>query len=195
MQKKFFIALAIVIVIGAGIFVACKKEVVTNQTKEITSGKQQKWYFGEWQTVSSYINCPIGSLTTTTTTTDMVCSRTIISHFTDFDRGCVTFKKVRTEWYYCNKPNEIIQVTEVITQISSSKLDNSKNSILNDMDYTDINNFELYVDDIAITPGFNYDKSFIVNIEEEDGEVVTISGIFHISYDEVVTLWNELWNE
>ena len=63
---------------------------------------------------------------------------------------------------------------------------------LNNMDYADITNFALYVDDILVTPDFSREKLLDFEIVTDDGEVITFIREVHITYETIINLWEEI---
>jgi len=74
--------------------------------------------------------------------------------------------------------------------VSSHILDNPV--LFNNMNYNDIANFELSVDDISVTPDFSYTKPFVFETTNNNGEIIAKEGTLHVTYDGVVELFHEL---
>jgi len=202
-NRRVFIAVVAMVVVGAGsIFYACQKdgELKTVDSQVVKPVGDLYGHWGDWKEVS-FNGVPLGQWNgfDPVEWQDKTCSRaTYRERWYEDHLGNLHLERILVSISYYDCATGIITSTIYYTTgIAPHILNNS--ALLDNMDYTDITNFVFYVDGSPIDIDTSYEKDFEFEFEDEDG-VHSITGIFHITYEHVVNLWNALqeqglWSE
>ena len=173
LKRVLVSACTIMLVVAAGVFYACKKDDVVNQTNSL---KQTK----VWEAFDFNVVSPIGTIAVQEG--EMPCTRSFVKRFWNPDKQRYTAFSHTTEVHNCAATGGILTSVEFIAEL--------RNVLVTD--FTDINNFILRVDGQEVVPGFSYEKSYAYDVIQDNGEVITMTGLFHITYDNVVNVWSEI---
>jgi len=177
--KKGTVATLCTFMIGAGVFYACNKDSELNTTRD---GKLMG-NPGIWECT---VTNPIGTIILPDGQ-EPPCTRYSVNRVWNEAKQRYTGFSHTTEIHKC-EATDIFTTVEFVAELKPALLTGNNPEI----DYMNVNNFILRVDNRAVTPTFSYEKPFEYNITTADGDVITMTGIFLVTYENVINVWREI---
>ena len=193
-MRKFFLGLiALGLVAGAVMFYSCQKDgelKVTNSQVVKPVGNLEGVVYKEYNVMvpgrwgfdynGNYVQIENDHA-------DMVCIYETWTTMTDlFGR---TYKVlVETKYVICGTG----EVINTIYYSSTLRPEVLGLPATEEIDYADINNFIITVDNYDVVPDFSYEKPFVFEIKDGNDEIISIRGSFLIDYEQVMDLFLEL---
>jgi hypothetical protein len=173
-QDKFLSIIFIAVIVFATISIhSCKKD--ENITQQVDTEKQYK----QWKTFSCDVSHLIGTILTVGEAAEIPCTRISVMGFWDNTNQRYTSVSHITEAFNCST-GEILTVVEF----------HAESPTITGTDYPNMTDFNLYVDNMLVTPGFSSPKMIV--IASENGESVIE---FLITYESVMTVWEEIYQQ
>ena len=195
------ITATIIAVASMVIFNGCQKENEFETTK--TQGvKQEKNLFGYWTDWFEVANAPSFNGHTGEGFGWYTCTRTFTRSFMcECCKKHVIYSETVTQTYPCyglmtttNSPSLKIDVRVASHILNVPKAEYA--DVIANLDFSDITNFEFYVEDVKIvlTPDFYYEKPFTFEMTDDNDEVIVVTSMFRVTYEDIINLWQELWH-
>jgi len=180
---------AIMLVAVAVTIYSCNKDRELDTTRGKLMGSTGTWDCTVTHSIGTIV-VPAG------TGTEMPCTRYFVNRFWNADMQRYSGFSHTTEVHKCGTGTaaEVLTSIEFTAELLPAILHGPNLGI----DYTNVNNFILRVDDQDVVPGFAYVKPYVyeVLIEDEDdgvvGDVITKTGLIHITYESVLSVWSEI---